>query len=41
MYSRNVDVIVCDGFIGNIALKLSEGVVEQIGSMLKKAIRAV
>lgn len=28
MYSGKVDVIVCDGFTGNIALKASEGVAE-------------
>ena len=31
---------MCDGFIGNIALKLSEGLVEHIGAMLKKAIKS-
>ena len=36
----DVDVIVCDGFIGNIALKISEGLVEHVGGMLKKASRA-
>jgi glycerol-3-phosphate acyltransferase PlsX len=35
-----VDVIVCDGFIGNVALKISEGLVEHIGGMLKKAIKS-
>ena len=40
MFRGNVDVIVCDGFIGNIALKLSEGLVEHIGAMLKKAIKS-
>ena len=35
-----MDVVVCDGFIGNIALKLSEGLVEHIGGMLKKAIKS-
>ncbi len=39
MFRGNVDVIVCDGFIGNIALKLSEGLAEHIGGMLKKAIK--
>ncbi len=39
VFRGNVDVIVCDGFIGNIALKLSEGLVEHIGGMLKKAIK--
>ena len=38
--SGDVDVIVCDGFIGNIALKISEGLVEHIGGMLKKAIKS-
>src|SRR6202007_1062708 len=38
--SGDVDVIVCDGFIGNIALKISEGLVEHIGAMLKKAIKS-
>jgi phosphate acyltransferase len=40
VFRGNVDVIVCDGFIGNIALKLSEGLVEHIGGMLKKAIKS-
>src|SRR6202050_1264031 len=40
VFRGDVDVIVCDGFIGNIALKISEGVVEHIGAMLKKAIKS-
>ena len=40
VFRGNVDVIVCDGFIGNIALKLSEGLVEHIGGMMKKAIKS-
>jgi phosphate acyltransferase len=40
VFRGNVDVVVCDGFIGNIVLKLSEGLVEHIGSMLKKAIKS-
>src|SRR6202161_3758857 len=40
IFRGNVDVIVCDGFIGNIALKLSEGLVEHIGGMLKKAMKS-
>ena len=31
LYSGNVDVIVCDGFVGNVALKVSEG----LGDMVK------
>lgn len=37
--SGTVDVIVCDGFVGNVALKTSEGVAESFGAMLKKEIR--
>jgi len=40
VFRGNVDVIVCDGFIGNIALKISEGVVEHLGGMLRKAIKS-
>src|SRR6202021_1992719 len=40
VFRGDVDVIVCDGFIGNIALKISEGLVEYIGGTLKKAIRS-
>lgn len=40
VFRGDVDVIVCDGFIGNVALKISEGLVEHIGGMLKKAIKS-
>lgn len=35
VFAGNVDVIVCDGFIGNVALKISEGLVEHMIKMLK------
>lgn len=35
VFKGDVDVIVCDGFIGNICLKLSEGLAESILAMLK------
>ncbi len=38
IFNGNVDVIVCDGFIGNIALKISEGVAQHIAGMLKEAL---
>ena len=37
--SGTVDVIVCDGFVGNVALKISEGVAEAITTFLKDRIR--
>jgi len=36
LYSGNVDVIVCDGFVGNVALKVSEGAATFILSSLRK-----
>ncbi len=36
IYSGNVDLVVCDGFVGNVALKASEGVAK----MIIKQIRA-
>ena len=33
--SGNVDVIVCDGFVGNVALKISEGLWDTISGILK------
>jgi glycerol-3-phosphate acyltransferase PlsX len=35
MFSGRVDVIVCDGFTGNIALKVGEGLVEALERMLR------
>jgi glycerol-3-phosphate acyltransferase PlsX len=40
MYTGQTDVIVCDGFTGNIALKVSEGVTETIISLLKEELRS-
>jgi glycerol-3-phosphate acyltransferase PlsX len=34
-----VDVIVCDGFVGNVALKSSEGIAESMTAMLRAATR--
>jgi phosphate acyltransferase len=40
VFTGKVDIIVCDGFVGNICLKLSEGLAETIGAMLKEEIKA-
>ncbi len=37
VYRGVADVVVCDGFIGNIALKISEGFAEMLESALKDA----
>ena len=38
IYSGIADVVVCDGFIGNVALKVSEGLVDMITGMLKESL---
>jgi glycerol-3-phosphate acyltransferase PlsX len=40
LYSGSADVIVCDGFIGNVALKVSEGLVDMVGKMLRESLEA-
>lgn len=39
VYQGDVDVIVCDGFVGNISLKVSEGLAEAAMQMLKGEIK--
>lgn len=38
VYAGHADVVVCDGFIGNIALKVSESLVETIFHLLRQEI---
>jgi len=40
IYSGAVDVIVCDGFIGNVALKVSEGLVDMVRHLLRESLEA-
>lgn len=40
LYTGHADVIVCDGFIGNVALKVSEGLVEVIKHLLKESFES-
>ena len=37
LYRGEVDVVVCDGFVGNVALKSSEGVVHMIRYFLRES----
>lgn len=39
IFKGTVDVVVCDGFIGNILLKTAEGVADTIGKILKKNLK--
>jgi phosphate acyltransferase len=38
VFQGNVDVIICDGFVGNICLKVSEGLAEAAMQMLRNEI---
>lgn len=40
LFEGELDVIVCDGFVGNVVLKTSESVAHAIGMWLKKSIKA-
>jgi glycerol-3-phosphate acyltransferase PlsX len=40
LYNGQVDVIVADGFVGNVALKVSEGVAHLVRYVLKESLRA-
>jgi len=40
LYNGKVDVIVADGFVGNVALKTSEGVANLVRYVLKESLRA-
>jgi len=40
IYNGTVDVVVCDGFVGNVVLKTSEGLAEALGLMLRKEFGA-
>jgi glycerol-3-phosphate acyltransferase PlsX len=39
VFSGNVDVVVCDGFVGNVVLKFSESIVAFVTHILKYEIR--
>ena len=40
LYGGKVDVIVADGFVGNVALKVSEGVANLVRYTLKETLKA-
>ena len=39
IFNGTVDVVVCDGFVGNIMLKTAEGVADTIGKIIKNNLR--
>src|SRR5271155_151027 len=38
IYNGHADVVVCDGFVGNVALKTSEGLTKLVRDMLKQSL---
>ncbi len=38
IYTGKADCIVCDGYVGNVALKVSEGLMESVGILMKREI---
>jgi phosphate acyltransferase len=39
IFNGMIDVVVCDGFVGNVVLKVSEGLAEAVGKMLREEIK--
>lgn len=39
IYKGTVDVVVCDGFVGNVALKTSEGVAKMISHFMRQSFQ--
>jgi phosphate acyltransferase len=39
IFGGDVDVVVCDGFTGNVVLKVSEGIIETVVSILKAELQ--
>ena len=40
LYNGHADVVVCDGFIGNVALKTSEGLAKLVNSTLRASLKS-
>ena len=39
IYKGTTDVVVCDGFVGNVALKTSEGLAQMLGDLPARGVR--
>ena len=40
LFNGRVDVVVCDGFVGNVALKTSEGLAKLVSSSLRESLKS-
>lgn len=39
VYTGKCDCIICDGFVGNVVLKVSEGLMETAGALIKREVK--
>ena len=39
IFNGRVDIVVCDGFVGNVVLKVSESIADVIGKLLKQELK--
>jgi len=39
IFNGRADVVICDGFVGNAALKICEGLAEAIGAMIREELK--
>ena len=39
VYTGKCDCIICDGFVGNVVLKVSEGLMEASGKLIKREVK--
>lgn len=39
VYTGKCDCIICDGFVGNVVLKVSEGLMEAAGTLIKREVK--
>jgi glycerol-3-phosphate acyltransferase PlsX len=40
IFNGRTDVVVCDGFVGNVALKTSEGVARMVNTLLRESLKS-
>jgi glycerol-3-phosphate acyltransferase PlsX len=40
IFTGNADVVICDGFVGNVVLKVSEGLVDVFKGMLRESLQS-
>jgi glycerol-3-phosphate acyltransferase PlsX len=39
IFNGRVDIVVCDGFVGNVVLKVAESIAEVVGKLLKQELK--